>query len=592
MGNELDNNKYLNGNNEQNMKVSTSLVYNNKIGGKLDDFKFIEFLDNKNYDKYDPEWSVAKVISLKNKKTYAMKKIELYNIKNISLRKGIFEEIKQLNKINNPYIIEYYASFRDNYDNLYLIMEYMNNGNLEDFINAHKIYNIDIKEDDIWNILFQCSYALKYLDGKNINNYGIKLKNIFMNNEQNVKIGIFNEVKSNQDKNSNFNDNIDILGNFFYPILFSSNKKNNYSDELKNIIQLMTNKESNEKLNSESLYNKVKNIYDEKYSNNNTSIKAVLRCLYSYPDFKLNDIMFINRSKNTEENNLKLYLEFIRIMIGYGNRDLNKCIEKFRYLVISDNLNIVRNKEIDPFYFLVYLLEKMNNEINSYIQNERNEEENNILNSSIDSGDIDKMLAKFNNDNKKYQNNPIFDSFVGRIVTELKCQRCETTSYSFKNSYCVFYDLIKHNGKDFDLINDGFNVSKTHYIEKDKYCNFCLSEQKHYEYNKYNKMSHQLVIYFYRGSTYENNTNIKFNEYLNLIEFVENKNESNKYYLTGSINRIEKNGKEEFICFARDSNNFNVWYNNTDKIISMDNAPIDDIQNTGQLILLFYNKKE
>ena len=103
MGNELDNNKYLNENNEQNMKVSTSLVYNNKIGCKIDDFKFIEFLDNKNYDKYDPEWSVAKVISLKNKKIYAMKKIELYNIKNISLRKGIFEEIKQLNKINKKY---------------------------------------------------------------------------------------------------------------------------------------------------------------------------------------------------------------------------------------------------------------------------------------------------------------------------------------------------------------------------------------------------------------------------------------------------------------------------------------------------------
>ena len=207
MGNEIDNNKYLNENNQQNIKVSTSLVYNNEIGCKLDDFKFIEFLDNNNNDKYDPEWSIAKVISLNNKKTYVMKKIELFNIKNISFRKEIFEEIKQLNKLNNPYIIKYYASFRDHDDNLYLIMEYMNNGNLDDFINAHKIYNLDIKEDDIWNILFQCSCALKYLDGKNINNYGIKLKNIFMNNEQNVKIGIFNEAKNNQDKNSNFNDN-------------------------------------------------------------------------------------------------------------------------------------------------------------------------------------------------------------------------------------------------------------------------------------------------------------------------------------------------------------------------------------------------
>lgn len=66
-----------------------------------------------------------------------------------------------------------------------------------------------------------------------------------MNNEQNVKIGIFNEVKNNQDKNSNFNDNIEILGNYFYQILFSHNKINKYSDDLKNIIKLMINKEPN-----------------------------------------------------------------------------------------------------------------------------------------------------------------------------------------------------------------------------------------------------------------------------------------------------------------------------------------------------------
>lgn len=595
MGNEFDKNKYLNENNQQSINLTKSLVLNNNIGCKLDDFKFIEFLDNKNYDQYDTEWSVAKVISLKNKKIYAMKKIELYNIKNILSRKEIFEEIKQLYKLNNPYIIKYYASFRDHDDNLYLIMEYMNNGNLDDFINAQRIYNLDIKEDDIWNILFQCSCALKYLEGKNLNNYGIKLNNIFMNNEQNVKIDIFNEIKNNQDKNSNFNDNIDILGKYFYPILFSSENKNKYSDELKNIIQSMTNKEPNEKLNSEDLYNMVKNIYNEKYPNNNTSIKAVLRCLYSYPNFKLNDfndIMLINRNQSREETNLNIYFEFIRIMLGFGNRDLNKCIEKFRFLVISDNLNIIRNKEIDPFYFLIYVLEKMNKEINISNQNERNEEENNLLNSSIDSGDIDKMLAKFNNDNKKYQNNPIFDSFVGSIVTELKCQRCETSSYSFKNLYFVLYDLTKHNSKNFDLINDGFNFDKTHFIEKDYYCNFCLSEQKHYEYNKYNKIGRQLVIYFYRGNAYKNNTNIKFNENINLIEFVENKNESNKYYLIGSINRIEKNGKEEFIYFVRDCNNFSIWYNNDDEIISKDNSPINDIGNTGQIILLFYNKKD
>ena len=219
----------------------------------------------------------------------------------------------------------------------------------------------------------------------------------------------------------------------------------------------MMNKDPKKRRSFKDLYNDVKIIYDKKYPNNNsTSIKAVLRCLFSYHNFKLNNLAFKYINKNEVEYNLNdLYKEYIRTLIENSNREGNECIEKFRYKVISDNLNIKRNKEIDPFYFLVYLLEKMHIEINDYEQNEQNEDEKNKLNFSIDSGDRDKMLSKLNNENKNYQNSPIFDSFIGSIVTELKCQRCENISYSFKNLYFVVYDLSKHNSISFDLIKDG-----------------------------------------------------------------------------------------------------------------------------------------
>ena len=77
--------------------------------------------------------------------------------------------------------------------NIYLIMEFMNNADINSFIKAHQVLNKNIKEEEIWNILLQCLSALDYLHSQNIGNSGIQFCNIFMNEEQNAKISVFNE---------------------------------------------------------------------------------------------------------------------------------------------------------------------------------------------------------------------------------------------------------------------------------------------------------------------------------------------------------------------------------------------------------------
>ena len=103
-------------------------------------------------------------------------------------------------------------------------------------------------------------------------------------------------------------------------------------------------------------------------------------------------------------------------------------------------------------------------------------------------------------------------------------------------------------------------------------------------------MNHHLIISFIRGNDFKNNTKIDFSEELNLEQFVDEKIDApTKYYLIGSINRIQvEGGNEEFLYFTRDPFNYKTWHFNRD-VKTINNAPIDEIKNVGQIILLFYN---
>ena len=105
-------------------------------------------------------------------------------------------------------------------------------------------------------------------------------------------------------------------------------------------------------------------------------------------------------------------------------------------------------------------------------------------------------------------------------------------------------------------------------------------------------MNYQLVISLIRGNNFQNNTKVNFTEYLDLSEFVDEKNAiSCQYYLVGAINRFVSEGKEEFIYWARDPDNFNRWHSNKG-IVDSQQAPINEIQSSGQVIILFYNNKD
>ena len=256
------------------------------------------------------------------------------------------------------------------------------------------------------------------------------------------------------------------------------------------------------------------------------------------------------------------------------------------------------NKEINPFIFLIFLLEKIHKETNKIIENnEEIEEKNekNIINSPFDAEKLDKsnkeqMLNNFISYFKNNVNSPISDLFCGIILSEIKCQICENINYSFSNFCFIYFDISNNNNKNFDLVKDGFENKKLLSVDKTIYCEKCLIYQKHSEYNKYYKMPHQLIIYFYRGNNYNDNSAINFDEKLNVNKYIEEKDSTKEYYLTGSINRIIDKGKEKFIYYIRDPNNKNILFlNDFKEQIDFNNNAINKIQSNGQIVLLFYN---
>lgn len=597
-----------------------------KNGNRISDYEILQVLSQDNDINF-----VAKVRSLNNNKIYSIKKINLSNYQDQTIKDKFRALMDKLKLLNNPHVIKYYHYFEEN-NNLYILMEFMNNADISGYIQAHQILNKAIPEEEIWNILLQCLSALEYLHSQELGNMGVKLANIFMNNEQNVKIGVFRELNFTQ---NDFNPREDIymLGKYFYAMMnsemiksedikqnnfftqlnYKNVQNNTYSGPLIEIVDSMSI-DNNSDVKVEELYEKVKKEYVKKYAKN-SSIKAVLKCLYSYKI--LNDII-LNKKAIIENNKQKYYIHYwysqaIDAIAGIKEEDLNLCIEEFRRAIASSYSKLDGNKEVDPLLLLTFLLFRLHQEMNEVdndnLSNLNKKNAKYVITSSFD-GEEDKqnkdqMWNKFIVKYNSKVNSLISDLFFGFVKTKIICQTCRKGYYSFSNYFYIIFDLSDRDSKrDFDLIKDGFEIqfNKKRLILPDgpdrTYCDSCCSYQAFKEYNRYYMLRSNLIIIFNRGSNYKNKSKIIFDEKINLEPFIEEGIDSHKnFFLVGCINRVGEMGKDErYSSYYRDPENTNYWH--CDEYLDYSNVSIPIIseinktQKKEQIIMLFYNSKD
>ena len=134
----------------------------------------------------------------KDNKKYALKKSkEKLSEKEIEQYNNV---INIISKIDNQYIIKYYYSFQEN-NSFYIVMEFAGDRNLKQFINDYKNNHQLIPEKVITDIIIQLCKGLIDIHKNNLIHRDLTPDNIFINENNKIKIGDFGITKILTDNN-------------------------------------------------------------------------------------------------------------------------------------------------------------------------------------------------------------------------------------------------------------------------------------------------------------------------------------------------------------------------------------------------------
>ena len=121
----------------------------------------------------------------KGKNLYVIKQIPLFGLTPSEI-KEVKSEANILSQIKSTYVVKYFDSFEDK-NNLNIVMEYCDGGDLEQFLDDKKKYPLD--EELIWRLFIQILIGLTAIHNLKILHRDLKTSNIFLTKDLNIKIG-------------------------------------------------------------------------------------------------------------------------------------------------------------------------------------------------------------------------------------------------------------------------------------------------------------------------------------------------------------------------------------------------------------------
>ena len=167
----------------QKQNQSNSLHKNN--------FKFLYVIGKGGFGR------VWKIQSKKTKIKYALKEMSKLKIIDKKSEKSINSEREFLSKLNHPFIVNMHYAFQDK-DNLYLVMDLLNGGDLRFHISRYRKFSEEQTRFFIANMI----YALEYIHENNVIHRDIKPENLVLDENGYVRITDFGIAKENMPDNS------------------------------------------------------------------------------------------------------------------------------------------------------------------------------------------------------------------------------------------------------------------------------------------------------------------------------------------------------------------------------------------------------
>lgn len=276
-------------------------------------------------------------------KKFAMKKIKLEKICDEKLFNSFSNEIKIMEKINNPRILKLYDKMKVK-NSIYLITKFCNGGTLQDIID--KKFTNGLKEEDAIIYLRQIAegFFAMHNSGYKIIHRDLKLANIFLD-DNGVVIGDFGFAKLGEsraftelgtpfymapetllkNKNLDYNNKCDIwsIGVCFYKLIFgflpffkvnskkellnlinskgiNFNHKKKISPQCKSLLERLLNKNSKDRISFNELFNHpLIKINNKGLSTYSTTLTHKL----SFEAKSFDDLNLIMRNNNQKTSN-------------------------------------------------------------------------------------------------------------------------------------------------------------------------------------------------------------------------------------------------------------------------------------------------
>ena len=615
---------------------SMDIENNLSIGDKFSDFEILQPLGKGGFAK------VIKVCSLINHRIYAMKIIDLNNNDKftanlLDMEKYYNNEIELITKLNHQNIVKYYKSFTEN-NKIYIIMEYFDNGDLDNYIKAlkeDKDKEENIKKEEIWNIFYQCMSGLNYLHSMGVIHRDISPQNIFMTKNKIIKIGDFGVSAKFKDKeilkkitslkdtvvgkaefmapevsNKCYNEKSDIfsMGCVFYKILFLKNYQNetfhfggnnknirkvesgtipSISDiNLKEILTQMLEKDAEKRPDAKIVFEKIKENYNKVFIQN-SGLYSVIRCLCNLPYLRSH---FLDKFKKEKKEFIGSKPYSKNLLYCIENKDnWLETINFYRSNLIEENHFLNNNKEINPILILTFIIDKIHGELNQIKPRETYLRKRSSFNDPIKE---DKINRDYVSNFSANFNSNISNNFVGHFETIRKCNSCSILTYLFTFFFSLEFDLnlpllLKKKKTEIDLIELFKMQNEINLDLKGKFrCLKCEKEVEHKESKIFYLFPYQLVVSFDRGNNDENKININYPKELNLSEIVKDKKYSPKHFnLLGIIKRCDIKTKEHYISLIFNKEE-KYWYLFDDENMQK----LEDYSNHkgGDVVMLFY----
>ena len=605
------------------------------VGSKLADFQIVRPLGKGHFG------SVFLVTSKLTNKLYAMKEIQASKYESQEELNQVEKEIKLLENLRHPHVITYFNSFKEK-GNIYIIIEYINGGSLEELLVENIKKKTRIEEKKLWDLLIQSLSGLLYLHEKRkIIHRDIKPDNLLLDSEGHLKISDFgvSAIKSDEVDDLlkchgtvagpiqfmapemcfgdayDFKSDIYMLGLTFWfmasstlperkislgPLIIPVKNPNAklpdvYSDALKEFINSLLKPSDQRPTTSEAYYNAI-GYYSIKYLQT-TSICSTLLCFNSiipinqyFKGEKVKNFILSDQANKTENYIItKVVKEAIDAthpsQFNYQNARM-ECL-KLRMSIYADKDRMESSTEIDLNNFVSQLLPLLHKELNKYkgevhpigSANETNETQA-----------IKKMAIQFTTEYRS----KISDQFYYLSKSVENCPKCNTIIiyYCVINSLCAMYpqktaELAK--SKKITVLDMFKHYGKVRNYDAKAFCKFC---QKNIENVNRTKVFLTSPFNFILEISYEDESkfSLKIEQQIDISDFVERKDVSLvKYNLVGAIfTEKDKNGNKVYVSISKLVDGGWVYFNGN----SIQSCKFDKLEKHKDLQMLFYSSNQ